>query len=99
MTTQDWSVLVELDATNVSDDTHDEVLTTLSTHAANTTTAGNGNFAAILSVTAAGPIEAAQAAVDLILSAAPAELGDRRVVGLEVVTEAEQERRNAQTEG
>ncbi|MEV8098820.1 hypothetical protein [Kitasatospora sp. NPDC085879] len=97
MTTQDWSVLVELDATNVSDDTHDEVLATLSAHAANTTTTGNGNFAVILSVAAANPVEAAQAAVDLLLSAAPPELGDRRVVGLEVVTEAEQERRNAQT--
>jgi hypothetical protein len=50
-------------------------------------------------VAAAGPVEAAQAAIDLVLAAAPAELHGRRVVGLEVVTEAEQERRNAQTEG
>ncbi|MFF4344740.1 hypothetical protein ACFY00_33070 [Kitasatospora sp. NPDC001540] len=97
MKTQDWSVLVELDATDVSDDTHDEVLRALSAHAANTTTAGNGNFAVILSLTAAGPAEAARAAVDLVLAAAPAELHGRQAVGVEVTTEAELERRIAST--
>ncbi len=93
MTTRDWSVLVELDATDVSDDTHDDMLTALSDHAANTTTAGNGNFAVILSVSAVGPVEAAQIAVDLVLAVAPTELHGHQAVGVEVVTEAELERR------
>jgi hypothetical protein len=97
MTPQNWSVYVELDATDASDDVHDELFAALSGHDAQPTTADNGNLAVILSVAAAGPVDAGQAAVDLVLSAAPAELGDRRVVGLEVVTEAEQERRNAAT--
>ncbi|WP_407913841.1 hypothetical protein [Kitasatospora sp. NE20-6] len=48
---------------------------------------------------AAGAIEAAQAAVEPVLSSARAELHGHQAVGVKVVTEAEQERRNAQTEG
>ncbi|SEM83302.1 hypothetical protein [Streptacidiphilus jiangxiensis] len=98
MTTRDWSVYVEIDATDASDATHDEVLSALSAHAAQTTTAANGNFAVQLSVSAGGVVEAAQAGVDLVLGALPAGLLGRQAVGIEAVTEAEQERRCTGTE-
>ncbi|RKE03004.1 hypothetical protein [Streptomyces sp. TLI_171] len=97
MTTQTWSVLVEIDATNVSDEAHDHVLGALSEYAVNTTTVSNGNLGVILSVTATGVAEAAQIAVALVLAAAPADLSDHPAVGVEVVTEAEQERRAMDT--
>jgi hypothetical protein len=97
MTTKlDWSVYVETDATDVSDETHDEALAALAGHSAQTTTAANGNFAVQLSISAAGVVEAVQVAVGLVVGALPAELAGVEAVGVEAVTQAELERRLAE---
>ncbi|MDX3672696.1 hypothetical protein [Streptomyces europaeiscabiei] len=87
-----WSVYVEYDA-RVPDEAHDTAADHLADFHAAITTAPNGNFAMHLSVEAPTVESAERVALDATDRAVLAAHGRAAVIGMEVITEEESDRR------
>ncbi|MFI1259053.1 hypothetical protein ACH4U6_35595 [Streptomyces netropsis] len=93
--TQAWSVCIELNSSDLTEETVVELHDALSTHAPSVGQAPNGNASVRLFVETTELPEAVAAAIELVTTTARnLGIGDR-VVGLQVMTEEELDRTNA----
>lgn len=90
-----WSVYLEYGAPDVGDDVHDRILDALVGHHPNTTTSPAGNLGVIVSLASPTAEQAVAEALRLVGDAVRAAHGSAAVLGIEVLTEQEQQRRNA----
>ncbi|MFE1785624.1 hypothetical protein ACFW9F_24385 [Streptomyces sp. NPDC059506] len=92
---QAWSAYVELAAPDVPEDTIIDMHEALAEHFASVSQAPNGNLAVQLSVDAGTARKALDAALKAVSEAAKAHGVPATVVGVELLTEEELDRRNA----
>lgn len=90
---QAWSIEVELGASNVSDDTVEELHEHLADHSPAVGTAPSGNLSARIFVEAGTARQAADSALKEVTAAAKQAGINHTVVGIELVTEEELDRR------
>lgn len=92
----DWSAYVEYDASNLPPEVYEHILDAVLPHEGTPTTTSTGNLALYLTVTAATTERAITQALHITGSIVRAVYGQCAVTGIEIMTAAERDRRNAE---